>query len=150
MNEESWKTLNKFHDDLIIAIEEYENSPEGKTANAWKKYLEEFQEERFQQFEKWLEHNDFDKLIYRLISEHDADYRDSWYERGIEPQPNNKLQFLLDYVDNRCKITNVKKLDCGFNNQIRLFKGYYFQTTHGQGTVTDIYNKKKLQHLLHV
>ena len=57
------------------------------------------------------------------------------------PYPNRKLAFVVGYVfDNLARIM-VHELDCDFGNEIRLFKGYYFQHIHGQGTILRIYNK---------
>jgi len=106
------------------------------------------QEARYLRFEKWLEDNDFDKLIYRLILEHDDDYIDKCYHNGYMPMPNNKLGFVIDYVFENLASINVTELDCDFANDIRFFKGYYFQMIHGQGVITRIYNKDDMRKLL--
>lgn len=106
------------------------------------------QESRFLKFEKYLESNDFDKLIYRIILEHDENWRDSCYEKGHEPHPNNKLTFILNYIEDRGNIVKVDEIDSEYPNEIFEFKGYYFQDIYGQGVITKIYNKKDLKLLL--
>ena len=109
---------------------------------------QEVLEARHRRFETWLETNDFDVLMERLISEHDDDYIDKCYRNGYMPHPNNKLNFVIGYVvDNHAPI-QVSELDCDFPNQIWQFRGYYFQHIHGQGTITRIYKKNDLTYLL--
>ena len=79
--------------------------------------------------------------MYRLILEHDDDYIDKCYHNGYMPSPNNKLNFVIGYVFDNLAEIGVNELDCDFPNDIRQFKGYYFQHIHGQGTITRIYNK---------
>jgi len=129
------ETLNEFKN--------YLDSPRGK------KYINKLSEKhmiqknRYELFEKWLETNDFDKLIYRLILEHDDEYMDKCYHNGFEPYPNNKLSFVVDYImkDDIPHPITVKYLECDFPNTIYEFKGYYFQHIFGQGTMLRIYNK---------
>ena len=108
------------------------------------------QENRFLKFEKYLENNDFDKLMYRIILEHGEDWRDKCYHNGCEPFPNNKLSFILNYIEDRCKTIKVKKLKIDYPNEIREFKGYYFQIIYGQGVITRIYNKNDFRLMLQV
>lgn len=115
-------------------------SDEGK---AYFKKIEmenELQLKHFIRFEEWLKHNDFDKLIQRLISEHDKDYREKCYSEGHEPYPNQELDFLFDYIQDRLEPIRVSQLESIFHNQIWFFKGYYFQMTWGQGVVYEIYD----------
>jgi len=107
---------------------------------------------RYERFEEWLKTNDFEKLIYRLLLEHGEEWREKCWENGCEVYPNNKLEFLIDYVVHNTEPVKVPKLNnkYGFTNQIWFFKGYYFQMTWGQGMVTDIYNGSDLKHLLQV
>jgi len=107
-------------------------------------------EKRFLRFEKWLIDNDFDKLMYRLINEHNDDYAEKCYHNGCEPYPNNKLSFLLSYItrDGISHPIEVKKIKVDFPNDIWEFKGYYFQFIFGQGTMIRIYNKDDMRLLL--
>jgi len=103
---------------------------------------------RYVRFEKWLEENDFDRLMYRLILEHGNEWQEKCWHNGCEVYPNNKLQFLIDYVfDNLAPIT-VSQLKNTFNTDIRFFKGYYFRIIREQGSVVDIYNGDDFKHLL--
>lgn len=135
---------------------------ESKELNEWFKWLEsdegeaaiaefkkdltikkKIREGRFDKFEKWLEENDFDKLLYRLILQHSDEYRNKFWEWGCEPYPNNIMNFIFTYVVERVgKIVHIKELDCDFPNAIWEFNGYYFQIIWGQGSIQTIYNKK--------
>ena len=136
----------------IKKLEVYLESPEGKakTEEYFTELVEkqEIRRKRHLRFEKWLETNDFDKLMYRLILEHNDEYIDKCYHNGYMPYANRKLSFVIGYVfDNFAEIRLVE-LDCDFASDIRLFKGYYFQHIHGQGTITRIYNKDDMRLLL--
>lgn len=108
------------------------------------------QENRFLSFEKYLKTNDFDLLMYRIVLEHGNDWRDKCYHNGYEPYPNNKLSFILNYVEDRCNIIKIKKLFIDLPNEIREFNGYYFQHIYGQGMITRIYNKKDFKLILQI
>ena len=98
---------------------------------------------RFNKFERWLENNDFDTLLYRIILEHDDEYRSRCYENGHEPYPNNKMSFIFNYVTERGgKEVEINEFDNLFANKIWEFNGYYFQITWGQGVIYKIYNKE--------
>ena len=107
-------------------------------------------EARHRRFETWLETNNFDVLMERLILEHDDDYIDKCYRKGYMPSPNNKLNFVIEYVVDNHEPIYVSELDCDFANQVWQFRGYYFQHIHGQGTITRIYKKNDLTYLLQV
>lgn len=128
------------------------DSPEGKIdiENYFNKIngMYEIQKKRYKRFEEWIETNDFDRLMYRLILEHDADYIDKCQYNGYMPFPNNKLDFVVNYVFHEFETIKVGQLDCDFPNEIRCFKGYYFQHIYGQGTILRIYNKDDLKMLL--
>ena len=103
---------------------------------------------RFDRFTTWLETNNFDKLMFRIIFEHNDKYYDMCYSKGCEPYPNNKLDFILQYVDIYGKVVIVKKLKCNFSSTIYEFNGYYFEFVYGQGVIITIYNKDDLKPLL--
>jgi hypothetical protein len=103
----------------------------------------EIVEKRFNIFEKWLENNDFNTLLYRMILKHDDEYRSRCYERGYEPYLNNIMRFIFKYVTQRGgKQVEVRELDNLFNNKIWEFNGYYFQIIWGQGVILKIFNKE--------
>jgi hypothetical protein len=109
---------------------------------------QEFKLKRFARFEKWLENNDFEALMYRLILEHSEEWREKCYHKGYEPYPNNKLSFLIDFVCHNYDTISVSQLENMFHTEIWFFKGYYFRLMYGQGTVFDLYNGKDFKHLL--
>lgn len=134
-------------EDEKLKIGEYFETPKGR------EYLEELTKQyeihnnRQKRFEKWLEVNDFDKLMYRLILEHNDEYIENCYHNGDEPYPNNKLWFVFCYAMKYGKHVKVKKIDTGLDN-IWEFKDYYFQMIFGQGTMLRIYNKDDMRLLL--
>jgi hypothetical protein len=124
-----------------------------KSDDAKEYFAKEAEEERVKKsrhkrFEKWLKKNDFDKLMYRLILEHNDDYREKCYHNGCMPYPNNKLSFVLGYITDNYASVNVNALDCMFANEVWQFRGYYFQHIWGQGVITKIFNKDDLKELL--
>ena len=138
--------------DKIEKLKEHLETPEGKAR--MEKYFQDIakkqalKEKRYRRFEEWLETNDFDKLMYRLILEHGDEYIDKCYHNGYMPHPNRKLGFVISYVVHNHAPITVSELDCNFANSVHQFKGYYFQHIHGQGTITRIYNKDDLRLLL--
>ena len=110
----------------------------------------EILEGRFKKFEKYLKTIDFDTLIYRLVMEHGEEYREKCWHEGVMPYPNNKLSFLFEYVLIKTPHVDVPKIRSGFMQEIREFKGYYFEVIHGQGVIFTIYNKKDLKIVLSI
>lgn len=137
-------------DNVKEKIDNWYNSPAGE------KYFNNLVEkhkllnQRHKRFEIWLETNDFDKLMYRLIFEHNDEYIEKCHHNGFEAYPNNKLNFVISYVSRNDvpHPIDVKKIRCNFPNDIWEFKGYYFQFIYGQGTLIRIYNKEDLRLLL--
>ena len=130
----------------IEKMKAYLESPEGKASmeeyfgNLAKK--QRIKEGRFLKFDKWLEDNDFDKLLYRLILEHDDEYIDNCYHKGYQPYPTRKMQFVFDYVTEYAGTTvEIEEFECSFPHQEWEFKGYYFGIMWGQGAVISIWNK---------
>jgi len=131
-------------------MNEWAESEQGKAhfENYWKK--NDIKQKRFERFTEWLKHNDFDKLMYRIILEHNEEYREKCWHNGFEAYPNNKLSFLLDYVMDNYEAIKVPQIDTDFANSVWFFNGYYFQLIHGQGTITRIYNKEDMRCILQV
>lgn len=123
-----------------------------------KKHLDNFRKKqeikikRYEYFKKWLEENDFDKLIYRLVFEHDDNYREKCYHNGYEPYPNNKLQFIIDYIIHNFEPIDVKdkRLKSDFPTNVWKFNDYYLQMIFGQGTMINLYNKKDMRCILSI
>ena len=139
-------------DKMLKKLKKHLNSPEGKIrAEGYVKRLVEkkrLNDGRFKRFEEWLENNDFDKLMCRLILEHGEEWRENCWSKGCEVHMNNKLSFIFEYILQNNTPIKVSKLETDFPNQIWFFKGYYFQLTHGQGSIVDVYNGKDFKHLL--
>ena len=87
---------------MIEKMKAYLATPEGKAAT--EKYFaniaqqEAIKEGRFKKFDEWVKTNDFDKLLYLLILQHDDDYKEKCYHKGYEPyQPIPKaIEDMLD------------------------------------------------------
>ena len=139
--------------EMLEKLKAHLESPEGKAH--MKAYfenlakIEEIKHKRFEKFDSWLEDNDFDKLLYRLILEHNDEYREKCYDKGYEPYMNNKLSFVFDYAcDRGTKIETIpKELQCPFAQAVYEFRGYYFEIVWGQGSITAIYNKDDLRRI---
>lgn len=137
-------------DETLRLFEGYIGSDKGKKHLERLRVAGEIREERYVRFDKWLLTNDFEKLMYRIILEHDDDYLAKCYHNGSMPYPNNKLGFLIDYVFERTMPIYVKELDNGFPSETHLFHDFYFHNVHGQGTITCIINKDDMRQLLQV
>ena len=122
-------------------IEEWIKSDEGIAHFEKEKKKNEIMMGRYLRFEKWLETNDFDLLIQRLIDEHDDNYRNKCLDKGYEPYCNRKLSFIFGYIARNCQRVDVPELDSDFPNEIWFFNGYYFQVIYGQGSINVIYDK---------
>ena len=139
-------SLNPNYEEMEKSIQNFIESDVGK------KYFEKMRIEleikrgRYVRFEKWLENNDFEKLMQRLISENGDEWQDKCYKKHYEPYPNNKLGFLIDYLVHNCEPIEVAEIEPKhFPSTIFFFKGYYFQTICGQGCFHRIYNKEGMQ-----
>jgi len=95
---------------------------------------------RYEKFKVWIEENDFDDLLYRIILEIKNDEY-SYYEI------NNKLKFIIDYISNRINPFNIENCDCSVNFHYK-FKGFLFVVEdHSNESVIHVYNeidKKRL------
>ena len=136
--------------DVEKQMDNWFESPAGKEYFKTIAEKQKILNQRHKRFETWLETNDFDKLMYRLILEHGDEYIENCYHNGFQPYPNRKLNFVISYVtrDDVPHPIEVKGLECDFPNEIWVFKGYYFQFIHGQGTIIRIYNKEDMRLLL--
>lgn len=97
---------------------------------------------RYKKFEKFIETYDFDKLMLRLTYEHNNEYINNCYYQGYLPKPNNKLQFIFDYlIDNYADII-VRQLKTPEKSKVWSFKGYFFQIT--ANGIINVINKDDL------
>lgn len=124
---------------LEQAMDEDMKNPDGYFAQIQKKH--EIREGRFKKFKKWLNKNDFNKLLIRLCVQNGDEHRDRCYKKGYEPYPTAGLQFVLDYISSMTEKSN-KKIDNSFEHGLWKFKGYWFQLICGQGCHWIIYNDK--------
>lgn len=131
-------------------IKNWFNTAEGQAFILREEEIYNNQKNRFNYFEKWLKSNDFDNLLYRIINKHNNEYREKCWHNGHEAKPNNVLEFIIDYIYDRCNITNVPELNCEFDNKIWLFKEYYFQLIYGQSTILKIFTKKDLREIFSI
>jgi len=136
------------YEKMLKAIREFPETPEGKAYFENERKKNEIKKNRYLRFEKWLETNDFDKLMYRLILEHGEEWREKCWSKGYEVYMNNKLAFIFDYIVHNYESISVPQLENMFPTQIWFFKGYYFRIMHGQGSVVDVYNGDDFKHLL--
>jgi hypothetical protein len=139
------------YEEMKKALEEFPNTPAGKAyfENIRKKHV--IETGRYLRFEEWLKHNDFDKLMYRLIHEHGDDYQEKCMHKGYEPYPNRKLAFLIHYLVHNYEPIEVPEIEPEhFPSTIYFFRGYYFQTICGQGCFHRIYNKEDMKLVLQV
>jgi hypothetical protein len=131
-------------------LDKWLNSPESDKYFDEIRRKHEIAEKRYILFENWVKDIDFNRLIDRLVNEHDENYIDACYKKGYEPYPNRKLNFLFKYLENKRIPVNVTELNCDFSNTIWFYKGYYFQIIFGQGSFIRIYRKSDLSLLLQV
>lgn len=136
------------YEGMLKKMDEWVESEEGKAYFENLRKKKEIQEGRYRRFEKYLETHDFDKLMYKLILEHGEEWREKCWHNGCEVYPNNKLQFIINYVFDNLAPISVPQIENMFPTDIRFFKGYYFRIMHGQGSVFDLYNGDDFQHLL--
>lgn len=134
----------------IKKLENWFNSEQGEAYIKKERQRGMIKRDRYNRFRQWIIQNDVDALMYRLILEHNDEYREKCYHNGFEPYPNNKLSFIIDFVVDTVQPVDVPELNAVFMNTIYPFKGYYIQMIHGQGTITRIYNKEDKRLLLTV
>ena len=134
----------------IKELEKFFNSEEGEAYIKKERHRGMIKRDRYRRFQQWMNQNDVDGLIYRLILEHNNDYREKCYHNGFEPYPNNKLSFIIDYIVDNFQPIHVPELNSSFMNSIYQFKGYYVQLVHGQGTIVKIYNLEDKRLILQV
>ena len=105
---------------------------------------------RFRRLEKYLETHDFDNLLYRIILEHNDEWDERCCENGDDPYPNNKLNFVFDYILHYGKAVKVKKFKNKNPNQIFEFNNFYFQIVIDEKIVWNIFNKEDMRKILSI
>ena len=141
----------KHYKEMEDALQSFIDSDAGKAYFENIKKINDIKVSRYKRFETWLENNDFEALMFRLIHEHNDDYCEKCYHRGYEPYPNRKLAFLIDYLVHNFEPIEVPEIEPEhFPSTIYFFRGYYFQTICGQGCFHRIYNKADMRMILQV
>jgi len=135
---------------MLNMLDEWVDSTEGQKYFDNIQKIAEIKKGRFSRFEEYLKSHDFDNLLYHIILEHDDEYRENCYHKGIEPYPNNKLSFIFEYIENNYSPIIFEQLDGDFPNRIWLFRGYYFQMIWGQGVAYHIYNKEDMRLIFNI
>lgn len=97
---------------------------------------------RYKKFEEYVKIKNFDNLMLRLAFEHSDEYINSCYNRGYRPTPNNKLQFILDYLNDNYADIVVKKISTKETNKTWSYNGYYFQVI--DDSMVNVINKDDL------
>ena len=118
--------------------EEDRKNPDGYLNTLAKK--EKLQSKRFDRFEKWLETNDFEELLQRLLKRNGDERTDWCMSRGHMKYPTPMMQFVFDYISDRFEIVNNELLDGDFSQGTWFFKGYWFQLLCGQGCFWKIFD----------
>lgn len=144
MNNKDIENLNNL---AALKLKELLNSPKIDAYFDEQEKRTKIKRAHYDRFEKWLENNDFHELMLRLVNEHGEEWKKRCFSKGCEVYPNNKLQFIIDYVIHNYNSIIVKKLDCDFPNYVWFFKGYYFQIVYGQGSYISVYNNN-LQNII--
>jgi len=101
---------------------------------------EEILKTRLNKVKNYLNKNNIDDIIERLINEHDDAYRDQCFKMGYEPYPNNKFSLLLEYIERNYSGINNKNIPQDFLCSLHFFNGYYFAVYCGQGSMHTIYD----------
>lgn len=135
-------------EESLKKFEEYLDSP------AADKYFEELKKrgeivaQRYLKVERYLSQVSFDDLMNRLLEEHNDAYRGKCYSLGYEPYPNNKLQFLLDFISEKAESLPRGSVDDNmFEAELYFFKNYYFQLSQGQGAFWRVFDINKNEFL---
>jgi hypothetical protein len=97
---------------------------------------------RVERVKEYVEKHGMLKIMERLINEHDETWREHCYLNGHEPNENNKLGLMIDFVLAYGKPTQ-KHTNKFFTNQTWQYGDFYFNLMHGQGSVWSIYYKNE-------
>lgn len=93
------------------------------------------------QLERFKERGNFNEFIEKVISKYNSDeYRDHWYNRGIEP-PETLYWFLFDFAEKygrECNDEEWEQYSNLFTSSLFYINGYYFNKINGQGSAITI------------
>ena len=123
-------------------IDEWFESEEGKNSIA--KFAENLEREekiKTNQLERLNKSGKFIELTEKAIEKYSTDkYRDSWYNRGIEP-PESLFWFLFEYAEKygcECEEQEWEQYGNMFTSSLFFVNGYYFNRMNGQGSVIKV------------
>lgn len=120
------------------AIKEDLNDPNGYWNTLEKK--KNLKQKRFKRFDKWLETNEFEPLLLKLLERNGDERTYRCMSRGYEKYPTPMMQFVFDYISDRLEVVNNELLDGDFSRGTWFFKGYWFQLLCGQGCFWKIFD----------
>lgn len=134
---------------LSERLRDFTDSPEG---DAWIKSRireQEIHNRRVKALEarlSSLSDEEFAEFIDKLIKKHDDAYEDRMYSKGIQPHPNRLMSLLFsvafDKVDRT--VEPIDEFAESFPSHTVEYRGFYFGTILGQGTVSRIHSPQKL------
>lgn len=126
----------------IEKLREFLESEEGKkSAKAFAEKIVREEEIKTYQLDRFHKSFNFEEFTEKVIAKYSSDeYKDRWYNRGIEP-PENLYFFLFDYAKKygrECKEAECQKYANPFTSDMIYCKGYYFNLAVGQGCFIEI------------
>lgn len=71
-------------------------------------------ESRYEKIRNFIKIKDFDKLLLRLIFEHDEKHKEFFYHRGRKINPTNKMILLFNYLFNNEYVEYNHESDSNF------------------------------------
>lgn len=89
-----------------------------------------------------------EKMLKRIIDEHDERYRDKKHAEGVVPGPNHKCSLFFMWLQNNFEPIEVQSSDeygpgGMFSAAVYFYQGYYFELNVGQGSFWRIYDSDK-------
>lgn len=147
-------TNDNFDDDKLVVpivevkkksfLSDYFNSPEGQ--KDMEEYFEDVKikgdllDKRLVLVDEYIKINGLKSILDRLVIEHNEEWSEKCFNRGVETHPNNKLYLLLDWVKNRHEYKYNKDIPQDFLSSCYQVGEYWFCTYSGQGVFDRIYN----------
>lgn len=132
---------------LAQNLKNFLETEEGKKEFA--KYAEKIvrkQNIRLTQIERLNKSGKFKILVEKAIKKYNSEeYRDRWYNRGIEPQ-ESLYWFFYEYAmiyGRECNERELKRYGNMFTSALYYCDGYYFSRIDGQGSFILINRKPK-------
>lgn len=124
---------------MLNKLEEFLDSEKGN--NFINKIISknELKNNRLVKLENYIENNDFDVLMNRMLNDNDETWKNKCYSKGFEPYPTNILSLIIELITNKEETTlNISERSdflCGEWE----YKGYGLQLFCGQGCFYRLY-----------